>query len=191
MLPTTTTIVPFGNPSAAFSDQNIDDFYYHVVDKCPELAVPSIKTCKLERGKMLVVCTDGQSTNLVRKILEKLAFRPKGSNKQVPILIIPNDEVLSRITLSCILDGFVDWDEFLKSVGPDGFDGSFWVFRDADLLSSNQYKIKFSVDGISFFQLIENGLKMKIDGKGVNVKVEVNPFEADMNSFARGNDEIL
>jgi len=184
-LPSTKTIlVPFGYPLTAFGDQNIDDFYYHVVDKFPELAAPSIKTCNIAKGIMTIISRDGNSTNMIRSRVETSAYRPDGRSQLVPILVFPNDEILLRIILSCTIDGFKDWDKFLASVGSDGFDGSFWKPRGYEDLPMNKYKITFSVDGISFYQLLKNDFMMKVDGESVKVVVEDNPFQIDMNHFA-------
>ena len=187
--PVNTTILPFGFPNIMFNDDNVDDFYFYIVESHSEANIPSIKTCNIEKGKMKIVCINEISSNLVRSRLGKLAFRVTGSSMQIPIIVLPNNEILSRIELSCILEGNVEliWSKFLTSVVSDNFDGSYWMFREADQLSMNKYKIKFAVDGISFYQLVQNGMKIKIDGISVDIEIEVNPFATDMNNYSQAS----
>ncbi|KAL7020445.1 hypothetical protein ACKWTF_011538 [Chironomus riparius] len=174
------TVAPLGYPWVTFGEQNGDE-----IDHLASIDLFRVIYNKIENGTYKVKFLEPESMYEFNDSLNKLAFVPLNSNFQHPLVIVPPQLQTACITMSCIVNTRIDWDNFKTSISYQNLQelSTLWNYRSIDYIPDGTSLIRFDVDPISFCSILEKDFLLQFNGQMIDVAVETNPWADDVASY--------
>lgn len=167
-------IHPCGYPAITLKGENIKELKTYV-----DLTDNPISYMKMCEGKMQVHFRNPVPFS-IWKNLTGLAFQRNDNGDQLPLVVLKQN---LRVQISCVVDLFYDWSNFLISVSyQNNIDVSRWKFSEVER-EDEKFKIVFDVDAISYYRLNEKNFKLTLNGEPIQISVITNPYAEDLEHF--------
>lgn len=134
-----------------------------------------------QNGAFKIVCLNLETRNRIIRLIKRFRIPRINSGLEFPFFVIPENDTIKHLIMSCVVDEPITSEQFLTSVASkNSFHTSRWLCEDSQPHESGGHKVNFAVDPITFRYMLTDDLTLYVKDQDVQAKLELNPFLAYM-----------